>query len=199
MTRRRYPTLLTAFGLLALYLGACAPAVTSNPSQLTFNPVDAFAGRSHGNGTLEVIFQAPQPFHVESRGLTQANGTFRLEQTVKFAGKPPQKRYWLLKKVSPTGYGGTLSDAAGPVTGQIEGPQFRLEYALPGDLTMHQTLTLEPGGKTIDNVGRITFLGVQVGYLHETIERKDAVKQRQLKGVNSALVRTALAKPVRRE
>ena len=41
---------------------------------------------------------------------------------------------------------------------------------------MHQTLTLEPGGKLIDNVGRITFLGVQIGSLHETIERKEAVK-----------------------
>ena len=40
---------------------------------------------------------------------------------------------------------------------------------------MHQTLTLEPGGN-IDNIGRIMFLGVQIGYLHETIERKRAVK-----------------------
>ena len=170
------------FGLLTLCLGACAPAATPAAAQLTFDPVSAFAGRSHGNGTLEVIFQPPQPFHVESRGFIQADGTFRLEQTVQFTGKPPQNRHWLLTRVSPTGYAGTLSDADGPVEGHMAGPQLSLVYPLPGNLTMHQTLTLEPGGKVIDNVGRITFWGVQIGYLHETIERKYAVRQDTLEG-----------------
>ena len=167
-------------GLLTLCLSACVPTVTPSAAHLTFDPVSAFAGRSHGNGTLEVIFQPPQPFHVESRGFTQADGTFRLEQKVQFTGKPPQKRVWLLKRVSPTDYAGTLSDAEGPVGGRVAGPQLSLVYPLPGNLIMHQTLTLEPGGKIIDNVGRITFLGIQVGYLHETIERKHAVRQAAL-------------------
>jgi hypothetical protein len=38
---------------------------------------------------------------------------------------------------------------------------------------MHQTLELMPDGKTIDNVGKITLLGIPVGRLHETITRKD--------------------------
>ena len=175
MTGRSYLVPL-ALGLLTC-LGACAAPTTSSPSQLTFDPVEAFAGRSHGNGTLSVILRMPQPFHVESRGFTQAGGTFRLNQTVTFAGKPPQNRHWLLKKVSPETYTGTLSDTESPVEGHISGPRFDLVYSLPGDLTMHQTLTIEPDGKTIDNVGRITFWGIQIGYLHETIERKYAVKQ----------------------
>ncbi len=69
-----------------------------------------------------------------------------------------------------------LSDAEGPVEGHVEGLRLNLVYALPGNLTMHQALTLEPGGKIIDNVGRITFLGIQIGYLHETIERRKAIK-----------------------
>ena len=182
MTGKSYlPPSFVALGLFALCLSACTAPATSNPSQLTFNPVEAFAGRSHGNGTLSVIFQVPQPFHVESRGFTQADGTFRLDQTVRFAGKPPQKRHWLLKKVSPTNYRGTLSDAESPVKGRIAGPRFDLVYSLPGDLTMHQTLTIEPDGKTIDNVGRITFLGIQIGYLHETIKRKHTLKQTAVK------------------
>ncbi len=177
MTGLSHPSLFIALGLLTLYLGACAPAATPKASQLTFNPLKAFSGRSHGDGTLSVIFQDPQPYHVESRGFAQADGNFRLNQTVKFAGKPPQQRYWLLREVSPKDYTGTLSDAEGSVAGHTAGPQFRLAYALPGGLTMHQTLTLEPGGKLIDNVGRITFLGLKVGYLHETIERKRALRQ----------------------
>ncbi len=190
----------TALGLLVLGLGACAPTATPAAARLTFDPVQVFAGRSHGDGMLSVIFQKPQPFHVESRGFAQADGSFRLEQTVTFAGKPPQTRHWLLREVSPGNYAGTLSDAEGSVKGRTVGPQFRLIYALPGGLTMHQTLTLKPGGKTIDNIGRITFLGIQVGYLRETIERKRALKQTVQSNVDGpALMSTALAKPLRQK
>lgn len=177
MTRRSYPPiLLVPLALLLVCLGACVAPATSDASQPTFDPVSAFAGRSHGNGTLSVIFQAPQPFHVESRGFAGSDGTFRLNQTVTFAGYPPKKRHWLLEKTSPTTYTGTLSDAEGPVEGHVEGSQLKLVYALPGNLTMHQALTIEPGGKIIDNVGRITFLGIQIGYLHEIVERRKAVE-----------------------
>ena len=193
-------SVFTALGLLVLGLGACAPTATPGATRPTFDPVRAFAGRSHGDGTLSVIFQAPQPYHVESRGFSQPDGSFCLEQTVKFAGKPPQQRHWLLREVSPEDYTGTLSDAEGSVKGRTVGPQFRLMYALPGGLTMHQTLTLEPGGKTIDNIGRITFLGIEIGYLHETIERRRVLKQTAQSNVDSsALMSTALAKPLRRE
>lgn len=158
-------------------LSACSPAAAPSASQPTFDPLRAFSGRSHGDGTLSVVFQAPQPYHVESRGFARADGTFRLEQTVTLDEKPPQKRHWILREVSPTHYAGTLSDAEGPVEGHTEGSQLALVYSLPGGLTMHQTLTLEPGGKIIDNVGRITFLGIQVGYLRETIERRHALRQ----------------------
>lgn len=36
---------------------------------------------------------------------------------------------------------------------------------------MHQTLELMPDGKTIDNVGRGTLLGIQIGTVHATIRR----------------------------
>ena len=36
---------------------------------------------------------------------------------------------------------------------------------------MHQTLELMLDGKTIDNVGRVTLLGIQVGSVRETIRR----------------------------
>ena len=156
-------------------LAGCVPpslGQMTGQSPSTFNPVRAFAGRSHGNGTLTVIFQAPQPFHVESHGHAQSDGKIRLDQIVTFAGRPPEKRYWLLKKTSPANYEGTLSEAVGPVTGHTEGAQFELVYALPGGLNMHQTLTLEPSGKIIDNTGSITFLGIQIGALNETIERE---------------------------
>jgi hypothetical protein len=37
---------------------------------------------------------------------------------------------------------------------------------------MNQQLELLPDGKTIDNVGTITWFGIPVGHLHETITRR---------------------------
>jgi hypothetical protein len=88
-------------------------------------------------------------------------------------GQPSQERSWILKTIRQNHYTATLSDAAGPVTGLADGSRLLLEYRVKGPLIMHQTLELMPDGKTIDNVGKITFLGIPVGYLHETITRKD--------------------------
>ncbi|MFS8063548.1 MAG: DUF3833 family protein [Luteimonas sp.] len=139
--------------------------------QLEFTPKNGFGGVSEGNGSLTLLFGKPQLFHVESHGNEQSDGTFRLEQRVTFQGKPPQDRVWILTTVSPNHYSATLSDAPGPVTGTTSGPRLSLQYRARGPLVMHQELQLMPDGKTIDNVGVVTLLGIAVGRLHETITR----------------------------
>jgi len=141
--------------------------------QVEFTPQNGFGGTSEGSGSLVLLFGKPQPFHVESHGRQQSDGTFRLEQKVIFQGKTPQNRVWILTTVSPSHYSATLSDAPGPVTGYSSGPHLSLQYRVKGPLIMHQELQLMPDGRTIDNVGVITLLGVAVGHLHETIIRKD--------------------------
>lgn len=37
---------------------------------------------------------------------------------------------------------------------------------------MHQELELMQDGRTIDNIGTLTLLGIPVGHMHETITRK---------------------------
>ena len=164
----RKTTALTC-ALAALIVGGSALA--ADPAR-DFTPRNGFGGASEGNGSLTLLFGKPQPFHVESRGKQQADGTFRLEQTVSFQGKQPQDRVWIMTEVSPGHYSAMLSDAAGPVTGATSGPRLSLKYRVKGPLVMHQALELMPDGKTIDNVGVITLLGIPVGHLHETIIRK---------------------------
>lgn len=150
-----------------------APALAA-PPPTDFTPRNGFAGASEGDGVLTLLLGNPRPFHVESRGMAQADGRFRLEQTVTFRGKPPQARVWVLTTVGPNRYAATLSDAAGPVTGTSSGPRLSLHYRIRGPLVMHQDLTLRPDGETIDNIGVITLLGLPVGHLRETITRKGA-------------------------
>lgn len=158
------PVLLTAGVLVCPLLAGGKPR--------EFTPQNGFSGASEGDGTLTFLLGKPQPFHVESRGKQQADGTFRLEQTISFQGKPPKNRVWIMTEVSPNHYSATLSDAAGPMKGATSGPHLSLQYRVKGPLVMHQELELMPDGKTIDNVGVISLLGMPVGHLHETITRK---------------------------
>lgn len=163
----------TTAALLTLALLTCSPgsALFAAGQQLAFTPKNGFAGESEGNGTLKLFLGKPRPFHVESHGAQQSDGTFRLEQRIAFEGKPPRERVWIITTVSPGQYSATLSDAAGPVTGATSGPNLSLRYRVKGPLVMHQELELMPDGTTIDNVGTVTLLGIPVGHLHETITR----------------------------
>ena len=161
--------------LLVLILCISVASVSSQAKEglSEFTLQNGFSGHSEGNGKLRLFFGKQRLFHVESRGYQQADGTFRLDQTVTFQGQPSQKRSWILKTVRPNHFTGTLSDAAGRVIGHTNGSRLLLKYRLKGPLIMYQTLELMPDGKTIDNVGKITLLGIPVGHLHETIIRKD--------------------------
>ncbi len=166
---------MKVLALMVLVLCFSVVSVSSQTKEESseFTPHNGFGGQSEGNGKLKLFFGKRRSFHVESHGYDQADGTFRLDQTVTFEGQPSKERYWILKHISQNHFTGTLSDAAGRVTGSTNGSRLRLKYRLKGPLVMHQTLELMPDGKTIDNAGKITLLGITVGRLHETIKRKD--------------------------
>lgn len=162
--------LTTGLALLAL------PAFAVHPTAVTFTPQVGFGGASEGNGTLKLWFSKQRSYHVESTGRVLEDGTFRLDQTVLFEGELPRHRHWILSTVSPGTYAGTLSDAAGEVTGHTEGRRLLLRYRLKGPLVMHQALEIMSDG-TIDNVGSITVLGIPVGHLQETILKQVATDE----------------------
>jgi hypothetical protein len=163
---------LKALFILAFCAAALGAASRAEERRPEFTPQNGFGGYSAGNGALTLFFGKPRPLHVESHGYTQSDGTFRIDQTITFQGKLPQNRFWILRTASANHYKGTLSDAAGRVTAFTDGPRMLLSYRLKGPLVIHQNLELKPDGKTINNAGTITLLGVPVGHLQETIIRK---------------------------
>ena len=134
-----------------------------------FTPRNGFGGPSQGNGSLRLLLGRPRPFHVDSYGFSRPDGTFQLDQTITFQGRAPMNRTWVMTSVGPNQFAATLTDAAGTVTGRNEGDRTTLRYRYKGPLIVHQTLQMRPDGRTIDNRGKVTLLGIPIARLQETI------------------------------
>lgn len=158
-------------GCLATLPGA-APAEVS-PS--TFAPDAFFAGRTRGAASLAIRGAlAPEVLRVESTGRVEPNGTFRLDQTIQRENQPRTTRTWFMARTAGGGYGGTLTEARGPVALRVDGPRLYIRYRMAGfGQRMEQTLTLLPGDTVAHNVATVRFLGLPVARLSERIARLD--------------------------
>jgi len=159
-------------------LGGCLAALPhvalGPPSGHEMRPEAFFQGRTRGTGTLAVRGKTPAIVRVTGTGRTEPGGAFRLDQTIVHETGTPDRRSWTMHRDGATGYRATLTDAAGPVTGEVDGPVFRLRYKYSTwGLTMHQTLTLLPGDTVVQNEATVRFLGVPVARLSERIVRLD--------------------------
>lgn len=165
---------MTAAGVLLAGFGVAAcvatPHMASAPAP-HFDAVAFFAGRSEGKGVLKIALHRPTTTLVEGTGRVTEDGGIVLDQTVRRQGKPATRREWVLHSAGADRYVGTLSDAAGPVDGRVEGNLLHLRFAMKGGLQAEQFLALRPGGAVADNVMIVRKLGMPVARLDETITR----------------------------
>lgn len=138
-----------------------------------FSPTAFFAGDSQGRATLTELFSGTKPVHVTSHGVVTPDGTLVLDQVVERADKKPEHREWRIREVAPGHFAGTLSDATGPVRGDVHGNCLHLRFKMKGGLQAEQWLYLQPGGRTALNRMAIRKFGITVAALRETITRGD--------------------------
>lgn len=139
--------------------------------QPVFAPAAFFAGRTEGQARLKVIFGGTRPVHVIGEGRVTPDGTLVLDQVVTQAGKPAKRREWRIRETAPGRYGGTLTDASGPVVGEVTGNCLHLSYSMRGGVQAEQWIYLQPGGATALNRMSITKFGIPVARLAETITK----------------------------
>ena len=145
------------------------PPVSDKPEM---RPEVFFAGRTRGSGELEVRGRSARAFRVEGTGRSEADGSFRLDQTVTYADGALEKRTWTLRAVDAHTYTGVLSDASGEVTAEAEGNVFHLRYLVRKPAVyMEQSLYLQPDGRSVINFATITVAGVPWARLAEQIVR----------------------------
>jgi hypothetical protein len=138
------------------------------------DPIVFFTGRTEGEGTLSVAMQErPVTVRVRGIGRVDPDGTLVLDQRVREGSKPVKERQWRIRQIAPGRYAGTLSDADGPVSGELVGERLHLRFKMKGGLTADQWLALDPGGNSVRNVMTVRKLGVRVATLDETIRRRD--------------------------
>jgi hypothetical protein len=176
------PCLSIARGLLASFAAAgvagCLGAFPPPPEALehpVFRPEVFFAGRTQGIGRLERVIGRAQGLQVESHGRTEPDGSFRLDQAVRFDDGTVQQRTWRMQRTGPTTYAATLSDAAGPVSLEVAGNRLQIRYLLRHPAVyMHQRLDLRPDGRTALNRATVSVLGIPWARLTEEITQRDA-------------------------
>jgi len=136
-------------------------------------PEQFFAGRTEGTGTVRVILSGSHGVRSHNRGRVERGGALVIDQVVEEEGAPARLRTWRLVRTGANTLAGTLTDADGPVTGELTGNVLHLRYRSSEGPAIEQWITLDPGGRSANN--RMTFrrFGFGVATLDEVIRRVD--------------------------
>jgi len=147
--------------------------VAAVPAQAAaFNPVELFRGKTHGTGTLKVIFSSPKVIEVDNEGREEKDGSVLLKQVIHEPGKPPRTRYWHLKEVAKNRYEGTLTDAASAVRVDVTDKGVRIRFHGKDHLDFDQVL--EPAGpREVRNHMKVKRFGITVAHFEEVIRKQD--------------------------
>lgn len=136
-------------------------------------PEQFFVGRSEGEGVVQVVLSGRHGVRDHSRGHMDRAGALVLDQIVEEEGKPARRRSWRLVRSGPNRFAGTISDASGPVSGELAGNVLHLRYRLAEGPSVEQWITLHPGGRTAHNRMVFRRFGLGVATLEGTIRRVD--------------------------
>lgn len=151
------------FLLTMLLLAAPVPAAA---------PEQFFVGRTEGIGTVSVIMSGKHGARVHSRGRIEGDGALILDQVIEEEGKPARKRTWRLVRTGSR-ISGSITDARGPVTGDVTGGVYHLRYRMADGPSVEQWITIQPGGRSARNRMVIRKFGMKVASVEETIRKVD--------------------------
>ena len=162
--------ILAPLALASLLLAQSASA-RQEAATTRFDPMTFFTGRTEGTGRLKITLRRATAVDVRGEGRVANDGTLILRQTVEEYGKDPRRREWRMREVSPGRYTGTLTDATGPVEGELVGGRLRLRYPMKGGMRAVQWIEGAPDGSSARNRMTVSRLGVPIARLDETIRR----------------------------
>ncbi len=163
---------VVAAAAFAALCGCSSNAPLPAASGESFDPVAFFAGRTHGEATLDTVIESPVGVTVDSIGRKQGNGLV-LDQAIRQDDQPARVRRWTMRPVAANRFSGTLTDATGPVHGTTAGPRAYIRYTMKNGMEVEQQLALQSDRRTVLNRLEVKTFGVRVATLTETIRKLD--------------------------
>jgi hypothetical protein len=137
-----------------------------------FKAEEFFLGRTEGKGTIKGPLNRHTGLVEIGVGKVEADGTLVLDQRVQREGHPVENRQWRIRKQRDGRYAGTISDAKGPITAEVNGNCLHLKYVIAkGSYGAEQYVYLQPGGRVAINRMIIRKFGITVATVEETIRK----------------------------
>ncbi len=172
MKRSRRPACIA----LALLMTACLAGfrIAKTPADApVFRPEQFFNGLTRGDGVLATRGRRDRKFYVAGVGRFASDGTFILDQKIRYADGATDERSFHIRRINDHDYAGTLSGVTGRVSARVDGNSFHVRYLIRKPaVTMDQWIYLQPDGLTAFNRSTVKVLGIPVANLSETITRR---------------------------
>ncbi|HEY0324671.1 MAG TPA: DUF3833 family protein [Allosphingosinicella sp.] len=130
-----------------------------------------FAGRTEGSGSVRIIMSGTSAVRTQGRGRILSDGSLHLDHVVNQEGEPERRRTWQMRRSGPGRYTGTISDARGPVAGEVSGNRLHITYRTREGYSVDQWITFNADGRTASNQMTFRRMGIRVATLQETIRR----------------------------
>jgi len=123
--------------------GAGFLLVASSASTRPFDrgdPLRFFDGSTESVSTTKIALQKPFVTRSVGRGKIASDGALDLVQHVDEQGRRHFDRVWHIREIAPGHFGGTMSEAAGPVTIERTGAGYLFRFTLKNDLSVEEWL-----------------------------------------------------------
>jgi hypothetical protein len=156
---------------VALAFSAVAAAVSA-PQPRALDLPGFFSGRTHAENDLRIVFHRPTKLIVDSVGKREG-GEFVQTDTVHEGDKPVRTRVWRTHEIGPGHFGGTLSDATGPVDIAVHGSNVVIRYTMKGGLDITETMALQEDGRTLSNHVIAKKFGMTFAHVDGAIRKLD--------------------------
>jgi len=160
-------------GALTVIVALAGSTASAAPEKPKLDMLAFFAGRTHAESVLKIVLKRPVRLIVDSIGGKGDRGDFVLIEKVQEGDKPERTRKWIMRQTGPNRFGGSLTDATGPVDVQIHGDTATIRYTMHGGLNIEQQLRLQPDGKTLASRVVAKKLGLKFARVDGTVHKLD--------------------------
>lgn len=132
-----------------------------------------FVGRTESTGSVSIALSGRHAVRDRSTGRIAPGNVLVLNQVVEEQGKPARSRIWSLARTADNRIVGTISDARGPVTGEVRGNVIHLRYQSMEGPGVEQWITIDPGRRTAQNRMVFRRLGLTLATVESVVRRVD--------------------------